>query len=92
MSNGITEWEAEEIRKETEESNREAAASEMNIVTIYLKGEYARPGPHTGKDWDRGYLANETSTSVTLADNEYGANQRLYMRGDIARIEMTGHW
>jgi len=86
MSNiGLTEWEVEEIR-------REAAASEMNIITIYLKGNYARLGPHSGADWDRGYLANETNVAVTIADNEYGLNQRCYMRNDIARIEHTGHW
>lgn len=73
---------------EIEESNREAAASEMNIITIYLKGNFARGG----KDWDRGYLSNETRDSVTLADDQYGKNQRCYMRGDIARIEQTGHW
>lgn len=64
----------------------------MNIVTIYFKSNVARPGPHSGHDWDRGVLANQTNVSVTLADNEYGLNQRCYMRTDIARIEHTGHW
>jgi len=73
---------------EMEESDREAAGSPMNIVTIYFKSAVVRGN----KDWDRGMIANQTNESITLADNEYGLNQRCYMRGDIARIEYTGHW
>lgn len=62
--------------------------SSHRVITIYLKGSYARGD----KDWDRGISVNETNVSVTLADDEYGSNQRCYMRGDIARIEKTGHW
>lgn len=64
----------------------------MRIVTVYLKGPWARPGPHSGHDWDRGLLENSNSVQVTLADNEYGLNRRTYPRDNIARIEDTGHW
>ena len=64
----------------------------MRIVTIYLKGDYARPGLHSGRDWDRGLLESAASAIVTLADNEYGLNRRHYPRDNIARIEETGHW
>jgi hypothetical protein len=62
--------------------------SVVRIVTVYLKGGYA-PG---GKDWDRGIVRLDTGTSITLASNEYGKDSRTYQKGDVARIEETGHW
>jgi hypothetical protein len=61
-----------------------------NIVTVYLKGPWARGD----KDWDRGILMSELhrSSVVTLADNEYGAGSRSYPVANVARIEQTGHW
>jgi hypothetical protein len=64
----------------------------MRIVTVYLKGDWARPGPHSGKDWDRGIIQIQTINTVTLADNEYGLNTRSYPTTNVARIEETGHW
>jgi hypothetical protein len=64
----------------------------MRIVTVYLKGEWARPGPHSGKDWDRGIVSNQSSSTITLADTEYGDRVRSYPLGNVARIEETGHW
>lgn len=60
----------------------------MRIVTLYLKGKYA-PGD---KDWDRGIVRLDASHSITLADNDYGLNLRTYQKGDVHRIEETGHW
>lgn len=62
------------------------------IVTVYLKGEWARPGPHSGNDWDRGYVRVHTREYVSLEDNEYGLNMRTYPMENVARIEETGHW
>jgi hypothetical protein len=62
------------------------------VVTVYLKGDYARPGPHSGKDWDRGVVRVQTANSIALADNDYGLNIRTYPMDNVARIEETGHW
>jgi len=64
----------------------------MRIVTVYLKGDYARPGQHSGKDWDRGIVQVQSQTNIALQDNEYGLNVRSYPMGNVARIEETGHW
>ena len=64
----------------------------MRIVTVYLKGEWARPGPHSGKDWDRGIVSNQNSSIITLANNEYGDHARSYPLCNVERIEETGHW
>lgn len=64
----------------------------MRIVTVYLKGEYSRPGPHSGKDWDRGIVVSQGVMGVSLADNEYGKNTRTYPAANVARVEETGHW
>jgi hypothetical protein len=64
----------------------------MRIVTVYLKGDYARPGPHSGKDWDRGIVNHQTVGMIYLADNEYGGRVRGYPMDNVARIEETGHW
>lgn len=64
----------------------------MRIVTIYLKGPWARRGPHSGDDWDRGIVRVATSSSICLQDNEYGLNMRSYPTENIARVEETGHW
>lgn len=60
----------------------------MQIVTVYLKGPYARGE----KDWDRGIVYGEARDGIRIADNEYGANARFYPMENIARIENTGHW
>lgn len=64
----------------------------MRIVTVYLKGDWARPGPHSGKDWDRGIVRVQNASTISLQDNEYGLNTRFYLADNIARIEETGHW
>lgn len=60
----------------------------MRIVTVYLKGPWAIGG----KDWDRGIVRVQANNSITLEDNDYGANMRTYPFDNIARIEETGHW
>lgn len=62
------------------------------IVTVYLKGDWARPGPHSGKDWDRGLVRVQSRDYIMLEDNEYGNNMRTYPMDNVARIEETGHW
>jgi hypothetical protein len=64
----------------------------MRIVTVYLKGPWARPGPHSGRDWDRGIVHGENRTTIALANNEHGDNIRSYPLTNVARIEETGHW
>ena len=64
----------------------------MRIVTVYLKGPWARPSHHGGEDWDRGIVQVQTANSISLQDNEYGNNVRSYPMGNVARIEETGHW
>lgn len=64
----------------------------MRIVTVYLKGDWARPGRHSGKDWDRGIVRVQNGSTISLQDNEYGLNTRFYPANKIARIEETGHW
>jgi len=62
----------------------------MQIVTVYLKGPYARGD----KDWDRGVIYGELrlGAGIRIADNEYGNNVRYYPEDNIARVENTGHW
>lgn len=60
----------------------------MRIVTVKLKGPWA-PGD---KDWDRGIVIVETMSDIRIANNEYGLNARTYPKGNVARIEETGHW
>jgi hypothetical protein len=64
----------------------------VRIVTVYLKGDWARPGPHSGKDWDRGIVHRYSESTISLADNEYGGRVRSYPLDNVARIEETGHW
>lgn len=64
----------------------------MRIVTVYLKGPWSRPGPHSGDDWDRGIVQVQTISTITLADNDYGKDARSYPMVNVARIEETGHW
>lgn len=64
----------------------------MRIVTVYLKSDWARPGPHSGRDWDRGIVQVQTISTIALQDNEYGNNARSYPMSNVARIEETGHW
>ena len=64
----------------------------MRIVTVYLKGPWARPGPHSGTDWDRGIVMSQSGTGIAIADTEYGDNQRSYPVSNVARVEETGHW
>lgn len=60
----------------------------MRIVTVYLKGNWARGE----KDWDRGIVRHQTAAMIDLADNEYNLNLRSYPMANVARIEETGHW
>lgn len=64
----------------------------MRIVTVYLKGDWARPGHYSGRNWDRGIVRAQTPAYLILQDNEYGLNSRTYPADNIARIEETGHW
>ena len=64
----------------------------MRIVTVYLKGDWAKPGPHSGRDWDRGLVRAQTASVISLEDNAYGLNIRSYPLDNVARIEETGHW
>lgn len=60
----------------------------MRIVIVYLKGPWAVGG----KDWDRGIVADQTQSKISLSDNEYGQNRRSYPLLNVARIEETGRW
>lgn len=70
----------------------EKMEDDMRIVTVYLKGDWATPGPHSGKDWDRGMVLVQTKDTISLQDNDYGLRARSYPMGNVARIEETGHW
>lgn len=60
----------------------------MRIVTVYLKGNWAQ----SGKDWDRGIVRIQDNNKISIQDNEYGLNVRIYPLSNVARIDETGHW
>jgi hypothetical protein len=45
------------------------------VVTVYLKGDYARPGPHSGKDWDRGVGQRLRAEHQNVSDGQRGSNR-----------------
>lgn len=60
----------------------------MRIVTVYLKGNWSP----ASKDWDRGIVREQSSSRISLADNEYGKNVRTYPMDNVTRIDETEHW
>jgi len=77
-----------EVAFETRGPRRIDKETNVRIVTVYLKGDWS----NKGTNWDRGIVRVETATQISLADNEYGMNVRTYQKGDVSRIDETGHW